>query len=99
VGEALLRRQALSRLALEDAVGREDHQAWVVEADEYGEYFGSVAVRKRGLVAVVTVGDQQLPVGEHLLDPVGRKAPEPSGLDLEVRGTVGPACRRDALVE
>ena len=84
---------------LEDAVGREDHQAGVVEADEHREHVGSLAVGERSLVAVVTVGDQQLAVGEGLGDAVGREPPEPGAVDLEVGLALGPLGRRRAFVE
>ena len=59
----------------------------------------SLAVGQRGLVAVVTVGDQQLAVGERLGDAFGREPPETGALDLEVGLSLGPARGRRALVE
>ena len=98
-GQRLLGVELLARRMLEDAVRREDRQARIVEADEHGEDVDVRPIGERGLVAVVAVGDQQLPVGERLGDPVGRETPQPRALDLEVRLAVGPPRDRLALVE
>ena len=94
-----LGRQALVRLVLEDTVGREDHQAGVVEADEHREARRFPPQGERSLVAVVTVGDQQLAVGERLGDAVGREPPDPGAVHLEVGFAIGPLGRRCAFVE
>ena len=98
-GQRLLGVELFARRMLEDAVRREDRQARIVEADEHGEDVDVRPIGERGLVAVVAVGDQQLPVGERLGDPVGRETPQPRALDLEVRLAVGPPRDRLALVE
>ena len=61
----------LRRRAADEAVGREDRQARVLQRDEAHEHVAVRAlaadllgVHARGLVAVVAVGDQQLGGGE-----------------------------------
>src|SRR4051812_50031284 len=48
---------------------------------------------------MVAVRDQELPVGEGLLDPVGRETPEACALHLDVGLAVGPPRPWLALVE
>ena len=86
-------------------MGREDHQARVIEADQHGEYVGALrracllVVGERGLVAMVAVGDQKLAVCEGLVNAVGGEAPEACALDLEVRLALGTGRWRRAFVE
>ena len=83
----------------EDAVGREDLEPRVVGRDEHDEHpVGAVLRRERdrGLVAVVAVGDQELPSREERLDAVVvLDAPEPRSVDLEV-GLPSPVGRAAA---
>ena len=57
--------------SVDQAMGREDGQAFVLQGDEAHQHVAVVAlaadlvgVDARGLVAMVAVGDQQLGVGE-----------------------------------
>ena len=68
-------------------MGREDGQPFLVGRDDHGQQPGRLAERERRLVAVVTVGDEQLGPGELLGERVaeaGVETPELVAVDLQV---------------
>ena len=84
----------------------EDLQARIVDGDEDDEHVPAgrspslLVVRKSGLVPMVTVGDQELAIGEGLRDRSRLvEPPEPGALDLEVRRPLGDVERPLAFVE
>ena len=68
IGQAILDWQRLGRLRFEDTVRGKDHQPGVLEADEDREHVVALGEREGGFVAMVAVGDQQLPLGEGVGD-------------------------------
>src|SRR5215211_2519147 len=93
------------RRALEHAVRREDRHAGIARADQYGEQIGAVlgpvllVERQCGLVAVVAVSDEQLPVGEDLSELLVGEPPQARPVDLEVRRGGRYLERRGTVIE
>jgi hypothetical protein len=90
----------------EDPVRREDEEAWIRGGDEHRENAraaGRSLLRMEGercLVAVVAVGDQQLPAEERLGDTglVGQP-PEPRALHRDIRIAIRSFDRRRRVME
>ena len=90
-------------MAAEEAVGREDLETRVGGRDQDDHHAGALRsallgrIGEGGLVAVVTVRDQELPVCECLGDAVARQratAPSPRRRDPPRRRERGPVARR-----
>ena len=101
----LYRQRVHAASVSKDAMGGENREAGILEADEHDHHVPALrspdllVVRERRLVAVMAVRDQEPPIGEGCAELLVGQSPETGALDLEVGRTVRRLERSSALVE